>query len=161
MPSFDIVSELNHHEVDNAINIAKKELQNRFDFKNSKSEILYDKEMITLISDDEFKLKQLNDILVSKMLKRGVSTLSLDYKDPEPAGGMLIRQRIHFKDGIDSENAKKITKMIKESKLKVSAQLMDDIVRVTGKKIDDLQEVITLLKQSYLAWPLQFVNTRS
>lgn len=161
MPSFDIVSELNTHELENAINIAKKELLTRFDFKGSKSEIRFDKKTITLLADDEFKLKQLNEILVSKLIKRGVSSLSLDYGKEEPAGGMMVRQLITLKEGIDSDNAKKITKLIKESKLKVNAQLMDDIVRVTGKKIDDLQEAIALVKQSQMELPLQFVNMRS
>ena len=161
MPSFDVVSKLDRQELDNAINIAKKELLGRFDFKNSKSEIDFDKEVITLTSDDEFKLKQLNEILTSKLIKRGVSTLSLDYGNPVPAGGRLIRQVVTLKDGIDSENGKKITKLIKESKIKVSAQIMEDVVRVTGKKIDDLQEIMGLLKTSAtIELPLQFVNMR-
>ena len=161
MPSFDIVSKLNLQEVENAVNIARKELAGRFDFKGTKSSIDYDKESITLHTDDEMRAKQLNELLMQKLIKRGVSTLSMVFKDAEPAGGRMMRQKITFKDGIDSENAKKITKMIKETKLKVQAQLMDDLVRVSGKNIDDLQEVIALLKASNLDLPLQFVNMRS
>jgi uncharacterized protein YajQ (UPF0234 family) len=161
MPSFDIASKLDIQEVDNAINIARKELGNRFDFKNSQSEIQFDKKSITLISDDDYKLKQLNDILTQKLIKRGISTLSLDYGKAEPAGGRLIRQKVTFKEGISPEYAKKINKLIKDSKLKVTSQVMDDIVRVTGKKIDDLQSVMALLKSSDIDLPMQFINMRS
>jgi uncharacterized protein YajQ (UPF0234 family) len=160
MPSFDIASKLDLQEIENAVNIARKELANRFDFKNSPSEIQYDKKSITLLSDDEYKLGQLNDILISKLFKRGVSSLSLDYGKPEAAGGRIMRQKITFKDGIDGDNARKISKMIKESKIKVTTQLMDDIVRVNGKKRDDLQEAIAMLKASNIDLPLQFVNMR-
>lgn len=161
MPSFDIASKLDIQEVDNAINIARKELANRFDFKNSQSEIQFDKKSITLVSDDDYKLSQLNDILTQKLIKRGISTLSLEYGKPEPAGGKLIRQKVTFKEGISAEYAKKINKLIKDSKLKVTSQLMDDIVRVSGKKIDDLQAVIALLKSSNIDLPMQFINMRS
>lgn len=161
MPSFDIVSKLNTHELENAVMIAQKELANRFDFKNSKSEIQYDKKSITLISDDNYKLQQLNDILTQKMIKRGVSTLSLDYSEPEAAGGFLIRQKITFKEGVSPDDSKKIIKMIKDTKIRVEAQRMDDMVRVSGKKIDDLQSIIAHLKTADVGLPLQFVNMRS
>ncbi len=161
MPSFDVVSEMNFHELENAINIAKKEIETRFDFKGSKSDIVYDKKTITLTSDDELKLKQLTEVLTSKMIKRGLSTLSLDFGKIEAAGGMTKRQNVALKDGIDAENAKKINKLIKDSKLKVTSQYMDEMVRVTGKKIDDLQAVMQMLKTSFNEVALQFKNMRS
>lgn len=161
MPSFDIVSKLDLQEVDNAVNIAKKELQNRFDFKGSKSTIELVKEEITLVADDDFKLKQLKEILESKVTKRGISLLALDYQKEEDATLGTVRQKIKLKMGVDKENGKKIIQIIKDSKLKVQAQIMDDQVRVTGKKIDDLQEVMGMLKTSTaVPLPLQFQNMR-
>lgn len=162
MPSFDIVSKTDSQEVDNAVNIAKKELQNRFDFKGSKSTIEYSKDEITLVADDDFKMKQLKEILESKVVRRGLSLMCLDYQKEEAATLGSIRQKIKIKQGIDKERAKKIMEVIKENKLKVTAQIMDEQVRVTGKKIDDLQVVIALLKQNTnIDLPLQFVNMRS
>jgi uncharacterized protein YajQ (UPF0234 family) len=162
MPSFDIVSKLDLQEVDNAVNIAKKELLTRFDFKGSKSSIELSKDEIVLASDDEYKLGQLKDILESKITRRGISLLSLDYQKLEDATLGTVRQRIKLKQGVDKDNGKKIIQVIKDSKLKVQAQIMDEQVRVTGKKIDDLQEVIQMLKmQSSIQLPLQFVNMRA
>jgi uncharacterized protein YajQ (UPF0234 family) len=162
MPSFDIVSELNMQEVDNAVNIAKKELLNRFDFKGSKSSIELGKDEITLIADEEFKLGQLKEILESKIAKRGISLLALDYQKLEDATLGTVRQKIRLKKGVDKENGKKIIQVIKDSKLKVQAQIMDEQVRVTAKKIDDLQSVIGMLKsQTTIELPLQFTNMRS
>jgi uncharacterized protein YajQ (UPF0234 family) len=161
MPSFDIVSECDLQEVDNAVNIAKKELANRFDFKGSKSTIEYTKDEITLVADDDFKLKQLKDILESKMTKRGVSLLSLDYQKLEDATLGSLRQKIKLKKGIDKDHGRKIIQAIKDTKLKVQSQMMDEQVRVTGKKVDDLQSVIQTLKSANLDLPLQFVNMRS
>lgn len=161
MPSFDIVSKLDVQEVDNAVNIAKKELANRFDFKGSKATIELTKEEITLVADEEFKLNQLKDILEGKLTRRGVSLLSLDYQKLEDATLGTVRQKIKLKQGVDKDNGKKIIQIIKDSKLKVQAQIMDDQVRVTAKKIDDLQEVIQMLKTSEVPLPLQFVNMRS
>ncbi|MEW6056222.1 MAG: YajQ family cyclic di-GMP-binding protein [Bdellovibrionota bacterium] len=162
MASFDIVSKLDLQEVDNAVNIAKKELLNRFDFKGSKSSIELSAEEITLVADEEFKLKQLKEILETKLLKRGVSLLSLDYQKLEDATLGCVRQKIKLKQGVNKEDGKKIIQLIKDSKLKVQAQMMDDQVRVTGKKIDDLQAVISALRsQTELPLPLQFVNMRS
>lgn len=162
MPSFDIVSKLDLQEVDNAVNIAKKELSTRFDFKGSKSSIELGKNEITLVADDDFKLKQLKDILETKITKRGLSLLSLDYQKVEDATLGTLRQKILLKQGVDKENGKKIIQIIKDSKLKVQAQIMDDQVRVTGKKIDDLQEVIGMLKmQTNIPLPLQFQNMRA
>lgn len=160
MPSFDIVSKCDLQEVENGINITKKELANRFDFKGSKSTIEWNKDEITLVADDDFKLRQLKDILETKLTKRGVSLLSLDYQTLEDASLGCVRQKIKLKRGVDKENARKIIDVVKDTKLKVQAQLMDDQVRVTGKKIDDLQSVIAVLKQAKIELPLQFVNMR-
>ncbi len=161
MPSFDIVSKLDLQEIDNAVNIAKKEIANRFDFKGSKSSIELGKDEITLVSDDEYKLKQVTDVLENKITKRGISLLALDYQKVENATLGCVRQLIKLKQGVDKDNAREIMKTIKESKLKVQSQFMDEQVRVTAKKIDDLQEIITLLKTSQLKLPLQFTNMRS
>ncbi|HRK02095.1 MAG TPA: YajQ family cyclic di-GMP-binding protein [Oligoflexia bacterium] len=161
MPSFDIVSKLDLQEVDNAVNIAKKEIANRFDFKGSKASIELTKEEITLIADDEPKLLQVKDILESKLTKRGVSLLVLDYQKLEDATLGTVRQKAKLRQGVDKENGKKIIQLIKDTKLKVQAQIMDDQVRVTGKKIDDLQEVMGVLRTSQVPLPLQYVNMRS
>jgi uncharacterized protein YajQ (UPF0234 family) len=162
MPSFDIVSKLDLQEVDNAVNIAKKELQNRFDFKGSKATIELSKTEITLFADDEFKLKQLKDILESKVTRRGISLLALDYQEIEDATLGCVRQKAVLRQGVDKENGKKIIQKIKDTKLKVQAQIMDDQVRVTAKQIDDLQAVMGVLKQQTdLELPLQFQNMRS
>lgn len=162
MPSFDIVSKLDLQEIDNAVNIAKKELTTRFDFKGSKSSIELGKDEITLVADEEFKLKQLKEILESKVTRRGISLLALDYQKLEDATLGTVRQKIKLKQGVDKEQGKKIIQLIKDTKLKVQAQIMDDQVRVTAKKIDDLQEIIAILKtQNTIELPLQFTNMRS
>jgi uncharacterized protein YajQ (UPF0234 family) len=161
MPSFDVVSKTDLQEIDNAINIAKKELANRFDFKGSKASIEFTKEEIVLSAEDDFKLKQLKDIFENKLTKRGVSLLSIDYQKMEDATLGSLRQKAKIKQGIDKERGKKIIQIIKDSKLKVQSQIMDEQVRVTGKSIDDLQSVIALLKTSTIDLPLDFVNMRS
>lgn len=161
MPSFDIVSKVDMQEVDNAVNQAKKEISQRYDFKGSKSEIGLEKDAINVTADDDFKLKAVIDILQSKMVKRNISLKSLDYGKVEQASGGLIRQAITIKQGISKEKGKEINKIIKESKLKVQSQMQEDQIRVSGKKIDDLQEVIQLLKGKDLGVDLQFVNMRS
>ena len=163
MPSFDIVSKLEVQEMDNAVNIAKKELTTRFDFKGSKSTIEFNgKDEITLVADEEYKLGQLKDILENKVLRRGLSLLCLDYQKLEDATLGTVRQKVKLKQGVDKESGKKIIQFIKDTKLKVQAQIMDEQVRVTAKKIDDLQEVIGVLKsQTQIQLPLQFVNMRS
>jgi uncharacterized protein YajQ (UPF0234 family) len=160
--SFDIVSKVDLQEVDNAMNQARKEIIQRYDFKGSKSSIeLKQKEMeIVLISDDDFKMKAVVDILQSKFVKRSVPLKALTYGVVEPAAGSTVRQVIKLQNGIDKENAKLITKMIKDSKLKVQAQIMDDQVRVSGKSKDDLQNVMTLLRQAELKFAIQFTNYR-
>ena len=160
--SFDIVSKVDMQEVDNALNQARKEIIQRYDFKGTKSSIeLKQKEHeIVVISDDEFKLKSVIDIVQSKFVKRGVPLKALSYSSVEPAAGGLVRQVIKLQQGIEKENAKTIVKMIKDTKLKVQAQIMDDQVRVSGKSKDDLQSVMTVLRQADLPFAVQFVNYR-
>lgn len=158
--SFDIVSKVEMSEVTNAISIAMKEIQNRYDFKGSKSEISLDKEELVLISDDEFKLDQLKDVLFSKMFKRGIPIKNLDYGKVERASGGTVRQRAKLVQGIDKENAKKINTIIKNSGLKIKSQVQDDQVRVTGKNRDDLQKIIAAVKEADLTVDVQFVNYR-
>lgn len=160
--SFDIVSKVDIQEVSNAIQQAMKEIGQRFDFKGSKSNIDLDKgkDQITLIGDDEFKLKAVTDILQSKLVKRGVSLKALNYGKVEPASGGTVRQVITLQQGIPSEKAKEIVKIIKETKLKVQAQIQQDQVRVVAKKIDDLQSLIKLLKENDLGIHMEFVNYR-
>lgn len=163
MPSFDIVCEINMQEVDNAINQASKEISTRFDFRGGKSEILLDKEnnQIKIVADDEMKLRSIHQIIETKIAKRSIDCRALQYGDEVQATGNTIRQQVKLKIGLDKEEAKKITKKIKETKLKVQAQIQDDQVRVTAKKIDDLQSVISSLKSSDLGLPLQYINMRS
>lgn len=160
--SFDIVSEVNLQEVDNAVNQALKEIGQRYDFKGSKSSIeLNQKEKhLTVISDDEFKLKSVLDILQTKLIKRGVPIKALDYGPVEAAAGGTVRQIVKLRVGISKDDARLLVKMIKDSKLKVQAQIMDDQVRVSGKSKDDLQAVIALLKNADLAFAMQFTNYR-
>lgn len=163
MPSFDIVSEIDTQELDNAVNMAAKEIGNRFDFRGGKSKIEFMKseKTITIFADDDMKLQAIHQVLEQKMAKRSLDLRSLDYGKEEEASGGAIRQLVKIKNGIDKDQAKKITKCIKESKLKVQAQIQDEQVRVTAKKIDDLQSVISLLKEQESGLPLQFVNMRS
>ena len=164
MPSFDISSEMNWQELDNAINQATKELVNRYDFKGVKTEITLDKKAktVTLWCGEEGKLDALNDIFQTKLVKRGISLLSLDYKDAEAAFGGSVRQVITLQAGISKEKAKEIIAAIKDSKIKVQAQIQDEQVRVTGKNRDDLQETIGLLRgrQDELKVPMNFGNFR-
>lgn len=164
MPSFDIVSEIDMQEVDNAVNQAIKEIQQRYDFKGTKSEIKLEKEKekegITVLADDDYKLKSIIDILQSKFVKRGLSLKSLDYGKVEPASGSMLRQLIKLKQGIPGEKAKEIVKVIKDTKMKVQSSIQGDKVRVAGKKIDDLQEIIQFLKGKDFDLPLQFGNFR-
>lgn len=162
MPSFDIVSKVNMQEVDNAVNQAQKEMQQRYDFKGSKSEIKWEKkEEMTILADDDSKLASVIDILQTKFVKRGVSLKALDFEKVEDAAGSMKRQVVKLRMGIPTEKAKQIIKIIKDAKLKVQTQIQDEQVRVTGKKIDDLQEVIQLLKGKDVDIDLQFENMRS
>lgn len=161
MPSFDIVSKVNVQEVDNAVNQAIKEVEQRYDFKGTHNEIALGKDGLTILAADDYKLTAIKDILISKLVKRGVSARCFDYGKEEPASMGAVRQKAALVQGIGKEKGKEIIKLIKESKLKVQAQIMDDQVRVSGKKIDDLQEVIQLLKGKDLGIELQFENMRS
>ena len=161
MPSFDIVSELNIQEVDNAVNQTRKEVEGRYDFKGSKAEILWDKKEITFLADDDYKIGAMKDILQTKMHRRGIDIRSLKFDDIEEAGGKMLRQKITLTQGIEKEKAKELNNLIKEFKLKVQSQLMDDKVRVTSKSIDELQETMALLKSKDVGIPLQFINMRS
>ena len=161
MPSFDIVSKVDMQEVDNAVNQTVKEIIQRYDFKGSKSEVTLEKESVKVLADDDFRLKAIIDILQSKFIKRGLSLKALDYGKAETASGGMIRQTITVQQGISKEKAKVICGEIKDSKLKVQAQIQDDQVRVTGKNIDDLQATIQLLKGKDLGVELQFINFRS
>ncbi|KPV57712.1 hypothetical protein QJ48_20600 [Paenibacillus sp. A3] len=158
--SFDIVSKLDLQEMNNAINQAEKEIATRFDFKGSKSSISLEKEELVVISDDDFKLQNVLDILQSKMAKRGISLKNLEFGKVEPAAGSTVRQRIKVKQGIDQDNAKKINVLIRDSKLKVKSQIQGDQIRVTGKSKDDLQQVMALLRKADLSLDLQFINFR-
>jgi hypothetical protein len=160
MPSFDIVSTVEMQEVDNAVNQTIKEIGQRYDFKGSKSEVTLEKDAIRIITDDDFRLKAVVDILQSKCIKRGISLKALQYGKAEPASGGLIRQLVTLQQGISKEKGKEIIALVKETKLKVQAQIMEDQVRVTGKNRDDLQDVIQLLKGKDLGIELQFVNFR-
>jgi cyclic-di-GMP-binding protein len=160
--SFDIVSEVNLQEVDNAINQARKEIGQRYDFKGSKSAIDLDQKekALTVTSEDDFKLKSVIDILQNKLIKRSVPVKALDYGPVEPAAGGMVRQRIRLRVGIAKDDAKLIVRMIKDSKIRVQAQIMDDQVRVSGKSKDDLQSVMKLIRDAELAFATQFTNYR-
>jgi len=160
MPSFDIVSKVDMQEVDNAINQAVKEIGQRYDFKGSKSQITPEKDSVKVLADDDYKLKAVIDVLQSKFMKRNISIKALQYGKVEPASGGMVRQIISVQQGISKEKAKDIIAVIKESKLKVQAQIQDDQVRVTGKNRDDLQDAIQLLKGKDLDVEMQFMNFR-
>ena len=158
--SFDIVSEIDLQEVDNAINQATKEIHQRYDLKDSKTEIELNKKdkLININTKDDYARKQSIDILQSKFIKRKISIKALKIEEPEAAANGRLRQKILLQSGISKDNAKKITKLIKDLKLKVSAQIMDEKVRVQGAKKDELQTVITEVKNADFDFPVQFVN---
>ncbi|MCS6967194.1 MAG: YajQ family cyclic di-GMP-binding protein [Cytophagales bacterium] len=162
MPSFDIVNKIDHQLLDNAINNARKEIATRFDLKDSKTEITFDKKNlhITIVTANELSLKSVIKILIERMVKQHLDPKCLDFGKAEYASGNMVRKDISIKEGIDKEVAKKIVKDIKETGLKVQASIMDDMVRVSGKKIDDLQEIIAMLRQKDYNIPLQFVNMK-
>lgn len=155
MPSFDIVSNLDNHEVTNAVDQANREVTTRFDFKDTNARVELGKDLITIIAPTDFQLKQVDEILRNKLTKRGVDIRVLKYKDMN-TNLAEAKQTIEIKQGIDGENAKKITKLIKESGIKVQAAIQGDQVRVTGKKRDDLQAVMAMLRAANVAIPLQY-----
>lgn len=160
MPSFDIVSRVDLQEVDNAVNITKKAILSRYDFRNSKTEITLDKKekKIEVTTEDDMKLRAVQDALIENLVKRRVDRKFLDLKTAEPAARGMLRREIAIKEGVDPETARSIIKTIKDRKLRVQTAIQDNQVRVTGKKIDDLQEVIQMLRSSQMPIPLQFIN---
>jgi len=160
MPSFDITSEINKVELRNAIDQCNKEVANRFDFKGSDARIEQSEFTLSVYADDDFKLKQLMDVFTGKCAKRSVDVRALEPKDVEKVSGDKIKQTVEVKNGIDSDRAKKIVKLIKDAKLKVQASIQGTAVRVSGAKKDDLQAAIQLVKKDVADIPLQFQNFR-
>jgi len=163
MPSFDIVSKVDPQVLDNAVNVTKKEITNRFDFKDSPVKIeLNKKDMkLDLEAESDMKLKQIVDVLISRSMKQGLDPLVYDMSKDPYQSGKVTRQEIPVRNGLKQEDAKKVVKLIKDSGLKVQSQIMDDLVRVTGKKIDDLQAVIKLCSGANLGIAMQYINMRS
>jgi uncharacterized protein YajQ (UPF0234 family) len=159
MPTFDTVSEVDHHELKNAIDQANREIGTRYDFKGSDSKIEQSANELTLISESEFQIKQMAPILKEKMAKRGIDVSCLDFSDIIEMN-KKAKQQVTVKEGLDKDIARKIVKLIKESKIKVQAAIQDEQVRVTGKKRDELQQVMQLLREANLGIPLQFNNFR-
>jgi uncharacterized protein YajQ (UPF0234 family) len=160
MPSFDVVSQVDMQEIDNAVNQTRKEVGQRYDFKATNTEIALEKNEIRIVTSDDFKLKAVVEVLQSKVVRRQVPVKALKYGSVESASGGRARQTITIQQGIDADTARRIVKLIKDAKLKVQAQIQADQVRVTGKNRDDLQRVIQLLRQQDLDVALQFVNFR-
>ena len=161
MPTFDIVSQLNLQEVDNALNQARKEVAQRYDFKDTRTQIDWDKkEKISIESSDDFKVKAVDEVLREKLARRQVPLKALEFGAIEPGPGGRAKQEIKLKQGIDADRAREIVKLVKDAKLKVQAQIMGDQVRVSGKKRDDLQAAIATIRARDLDLPLQFLNFR-
>ena len=160
MPSIDVVSDFDAHEANNAIDQANREVNTRFDFKGTGSKFELEDQTINLTTQSDFQLKQMLDILRQKLAKRSVDIACLDEQEPEFSGSEA-RQQVIMRKGIESDLARKLVKMVKSSKLKVQAAIQDNQVRVTGKKIDDLQTVMAVLREADLDVPLQFVNMKS
>lgn len=160
MPSFDIVSKTDMAEVDNALAGIVREIGTRFDFKGSKCSIERKDEVITILADDDAKMRQMHELLRIYFTRRHVDAGALEFKDPEKAAGDTVRQVVTVKQGIDKDLAKRLVKEIKDSKMKVQAAIQGDELRITGKKRDDLQEAIGLIKGLKLTFPLQYVNFR-
>jgi uncharacterized protein YajQ (UPF0234 family) len=163
MPSFDIISKVDPQSLDNAINVAKKELANRYDFHGSKSTIELDKKEnnIHILTENEMRIEAIEDIIRSRLIKQKIDARCLDFGKQQYASGNMLKKDIKIKQGIDKETAKKIVTDIKNSKLKVQASIMDDKLRVTGKKIDDLQAVIAMYQAKDYGTPLQYDNMKS
>jgi uncharacterized protein YajQ (UPF0234 family) len=160
MPSFDIVSEVNQVEVRNAVDQANKEITNRFDFKGSDARVETAEGTLTLYADDDFKLQQVTDVLTGKLTKRGVDIRALKHGEVQKVSGNKVKQVVTVRVGIEQELAKKIVKIVKDSKLKVQASIQGDAIRVSGAKRDVLQEAIALVKKSITDFPVQFNNFR-
>ncbi|MBX7143095.1 MAG: YajQ family cyclic di-GMP-binding protein [Oligoflexia bacterium] len=161
MPSFDIVSKVNIQEVKNGLDQARREIETRYDFRDSKSSIeLKDEAMIVVLADDQMRLKAMQEILRTRLAKRGVSAKSLEFKDSAKAGGDMLRQEIVIKQGIKEDDLKRINKFLKDTKLKVTSQIQGDQLRVSGKKKDELQQCIAQVKAAITDLDLQFLNFR-
>ncbi len=162
MPSFDVVSEVDLQELDNAVNNVKKELERRFDFKGSNTEVELNKKdkIVKFVTTDDMKMNILKEMLIVAATKRNVDSRFFEFGEVEKGGGAMLKRQVKVKEGIEKDNAKKITTAIKESKLKVQSSVMDGKVRVEGKKIDDLQQIMTMLK-SNVDLPLNFINMKS
>lgn len=160
MPSFDVVCEINLQEVDNAIQQTLRELGNRFDFKGTRFEVRREEQVIHLLAQDDFKLKALAEILQERLAKRQVPLKAIRAGTPEPAAGSTMRQQLDLQKGIPSDKAREIVKLVKDAKLKVQAAIQADQVRISGKKRDDLQAVIQLLRKQDFDLAMQFVNFR-
>ena len=163
MPSFDIVSKVELQSLDNAVNVVRKEITNRFDFKNSHVVIDLDKKdfKLNIETEDDMKMGQLTDVLVSRAHKQGIAPEAFDFSKDTYPSGKIVKKEVPVRNGLKQDDAKKVVKLIKDSGLKVQAQIMDDLVRVTGKKIDDLQAVIKLCQGASLSIPLQYINMRN
>ncbi len=160
MPSFDIISEVNKVELKNAVEQSNKEISTRFDFKNSDSRIEQKELELTVYADDNFKMKQVMEVLHIKMAKRNVDVRSLNPQDPEKISGDKLKQLVKVREGIEQETAKKIVKLVKDSKMKVQASIQGNAVRISGAKKDDLQDAINLVRKSVTDIPVQFNNFR-
>ena len=163
MASFDIVSKVDLQTLDNTINVVKKEISNRFDFRDSHVQINLNKKdyLLTLEVDSDMKMKQVVDVLISRAVKQGIDASAFNFDKDAYQSGKVLKKDVSVTNGLKQDDAKKIVKLIKDSGLKVQVQMMDDVVRVTAKKIDDLQQVIALCKQSDMHVPLQFINMKS
>ena len=163
MPSFDISSKVDPQTLDNAINVVKKEITNRFDFKNSPVSIELNKKdlVVNLEVESDMKMKQVIDVVISRSMKQGIDANAFDFSKDTYPSGKVVKKEVPVRNGLKQDDAKKIVKLIKDAGLKVQVQIMDDIVRVTGKKIDDLQTVIAACNGANLGVPLQYVNMKS
>lgn len=162
MPSFDVVSRVDLQEMDNAVNLVKKEVSTRFDFRGSKTSVDLDRKEVTItfLTEDDMRLRALREMLITKAVKRGIDTDAFTFGTPQRAGGDMMRQEVTVATGIDVDTARKVVKAIKDKKLKVQAAIQGEEVRISGKKRDDLQQAIALLKEQDFGMPLQFVNMR-
>lgn len=163
MPSFDIVSKVDPQVLDNAINVVRKEITNRFDFKGVAVKIeLNKKDMkVDLEAESDMQIKQIVDVVISRSMKQGLDPLAFDFSKEPYQSGKVVKKEISVRNGLNQDDAKKVTKLIKDSGMKVQAQIMDDLVRVTAKKIDDLQAIIKLCSSANLGMALQYINMRS
>lgn len=163
MPSFDIASKVDLQTLDNAINTVKKEIQNRFDFKDNHVVIELNKKdyKVNIEAESEMKMDQIQDVMISRSMKQGIAAEAFDFSKEPFQSGKVMKKEVLVRNGIKQDDSKKIVKAIKDSGLKVQAQIMDDVIRVTGKKIDDLQDVIAVCKNGNFGLPLQYINMKS